>query len=129
MRPPLMNFGTVVINNTYSRLERSGDSLRRENVHLRLYQARNSNLSKTTLGNLGIVTELSEEPKVLSFVTDSLRYSIINGEENPYNFTYMVDIEVLLREGSSYLETHKDVKGYQVLSLHGSVENRDLLST
>lgn len=139
-----LNFGTIVVNNTYTsieanaaqnqcdkeikRLEKAGESLLRENVNLRLYQARNSNLSKTTLGNLGIVPEISEEPKVLSFGSDALRYQIINGEENPYNYTYSVDVEVQLREGSSYFETHKDIKGYAVLKLHGAIENRDLLS-
>jgi hypothetical protein len=140
-----INFGTVSINQTYNSVEanaaqnqcdkeikllqKAGESLLKENVHLRLYQARNSNLSKTTLGNLGIITEISEEPKVISFSNDKLRYQIINGEENPYNYAYIVDADITLKEGSSYFESNKDIKGYEILKLHGAVELKDLLSS
>jgi hypothetical protein len=138
------NFGKTIINNTYTsldaraaqnqcdreikRLEKSGDSLIKENVELRLYQARDSKLSKTTQGNLGILQEISDKPKVLSFANDRVRYDITKGETNPFNFTYSVDVEVKLKEGASFLQGHADIKEYEILKLHGSIANRDLLS-
>lgn len=77
---------------------------------------------------MGIIAEISDKPKVLSFANDRVRYDITKGETNPFNFTYSVDIEVKLREGSLYLENHADIKGYEVLKLHGSIANKDLLS-
>jgi len=94
---------------------------------LRLYQARDSNLSKTTLGNLGIIQEISDKAKVLSFANDRVRYDITKGETNPFNFVYNVDVEVKLREGSSYLADHKDIKEYEILKLHGSIASKDSL--
>lgn len=139
-----VNFGTVVYNQSYNSidanaaqnrcdkeiklLEKAGDSLFKEKVNLKLYQARNSNLSKSMSGNMGIISELSEEPKILSFITQKLRSEIIHGEENPYNYTYNVDVEIQLKEGSSYFGSHKDIKEYSVLKLNGIVENTDLLS-
>ena len=134
---------TVVINGSFNsteanaiqnqcdkeikRLSKTGDSLVKENVSLKLYQARNSTLSKSTQGNLGIIEDISEEPKVLSFASDRLRYDITKGEENPLNFTYSVDVEIKLREGSLFFEGAKDIKEYEILKLHGPIENKDLL--
>lgn len=110
------------------RLNKTGENLIKENVSLKLYQARNSALSKSTQGNLGIIEDISDEPKVLSFASERLRYDITKGEENPLNFTYSVDIEIKLREGSLYLESPKDIKEYEILKLHGPIENKDLLN-
>jgi hypothetical protein len=41
---------------------------------------------------------------------------------------YSVDVEIKLREGSLFLESHKDIKEYEILKLHGSIKNTDLLS-
>lgn len=138
-----LNFGkTVVINVTYNstdanaaqnqcdreikRLEKAGDSLIREGVELHLYQARDSQLSQSTQGNLGIISDITDKPKVLSFANDRVRYDITKGETNPFNFVYNVDVEVKLKEGSSYLESHADIKGYEVLKLNGSIARKDL---
>jgi len=110
------------------KLEKSGDSLIKENVELRLYQARNSSLSKSKQGNLGIIDDITDHPKVLSFANERLRYDITRGEENPLNFTYSVDVEVKLKDGSLHLETHKDIKEYEILKLHGPIENKQLFS-
>jgi hypothetical protein len=140
-----INFGkTIVVNNNYTytdsnaaqnqcdkeikKLEKAGDSLIKENVNLKLYQARNSTISKTTQGNLGVIEEITEQPKVLSFANDRLRYDITKGEVNPLNFTYSVDVEVKLKDGSLFLDGHKDIKEYEVLKLHGPIENMDLFS-
>jgi hypothetical protein len=137
-----VNFGKVVVNHTYShidanaaqnkcdkeikRLEQSGDSLVKEKVNLNLYQARDSVLSKTTRGNLGIIEEISEFPKPLSFVGERLQYDITKAEKNPFNFIYSVDVEIKLKEGSMFLESHKDIKEYEILKLHGPIEKKDL---
>lgn len=137
-----INFGKVTINNNYNhtdanaiqnqctkeikRLDQSGDSLIKEKVTLKLYQARNSVLSKSTKGNLGIIEEVFENPKPLSFSNDRVRYDVTKAEENPFNFNYIVDIEIKLKEGSMFLETHKDVKEYEILKLYGPIENQDL---
>ena len=140
-----INFApTLIINKTYNytevnavqnqcdkeikRLEQSGDSLIKENVELKLYQARDSVLSKSTQGNLGIIEEISDKPKVLSFASDRLRYDITKAEENPLNFIFSVDIEIKLKEGSLFLESHKDIKEYEILKLHGPIKNTDLLT-
>ena len=109
-------------------LEKSGDSLIRENVELRLYQARDSALSKSTQGNLGIIDGISDKPKVLAFANDRLRYDITKAEDNPFNFVFSVDIEIKLREGSLFLDSHKDIKEYEILKLHGPIKAADLLS-
>lgn len=137
-----LNFGKVTLNSTYNntdanaaqnkcdkeikKLEKSGQSLLKENVELKLYQARNSNLSKSTQGNLGIVSEISDKPKVLAFANDRLRYNITKAESNPFNFIYNVDIEVKLKEGSIFLESDKDIKEYEILNFHGVIGQEDL---
>lgn len=135
----------VIINHKYSstdanaiqnqcekeikRLDKSGESLIKEKVNLNLYQARDSVLSKSTRGNLGIIEEISDKPKPLNFSTDRLRYDITKAESNPLNFTYIVDIEIKLKDGSLFLENHKDIKEYEILKLYGPVENSDLFNT
>lgn len=140
-----VNFNkTVVINNHYSSvdsnaiqnqsnkeikiLEAKGQSLIREKVNLKLYQARDSVLSESTRGNLGIIEEISDKPKPLEFINDRLRYDISKAEKNPLNFIYRVDVEIKLKEGSSFLQSHKDIKEYEILKLHGLIENIDLFS-
>jgi len=135
---------TIVVNHHYSsvdsnaiqnqsnreikRLEEKGESLLREKVNLKLYQARDSILSESTRGNLGIIEEISDKPKPLEFVNDRLRYDISKAEKNPLNFIYNVDIEIKLKEGSLCLQSHKDIKEYEILKLHGLIENIDLFS-
>lgn len=139
-----INFGTVH-NYTYTSveanagqnqcdkelksLEKSGDGLIRENVELNLYQARDSKLSASTLGNLGVIEEICPKPKRLSFANDKIRYAITKGETNPFNFTFVVDVEVKLKEGSMFLEDQADIGQYEILNLHGPVEKRELFST
>lgn len=140
-----LNIGNkVTINNQYSstdanaiqnqcekeikRLDQSGESLIKEKVSLNLYQARDSVLSKSTRGNLGIIEEVSDKPKPLSFSTDRLRYDITKAESNPLNFTYIVDIEVKLKDGSLFLDSYKDIKEYEILKLHGPVQIEDLFT-
>lgn len=135
---------TVIVNQTFNhteanaaqnkskkeidRLARSGDSLIKEKVELNLYQARDSVLSSSHSGNLGIIEEISEKPIVLSFANDRLGYNITKAESNPFNFIYSVDVEVKLREGSIFLENHKDIKEYEILKLHGPIQKEDLFS-
>lgn len=139
-----LNFGTTVVNNHYThteakaaqnqcdreqkKLEESGDSLFKKNVNLRLYQARNSALSKSTHGNLGVIDELTSEPKVLNFENDKLRLDVTQGEENPLNFTYTVDIEIVLKEGVFKYSGPNDIRYYNVLAFHAPIENKDLFS-
>lgn len=104
------------------RLDQSGESLIKEKVSLNLYQARGSFLSKITRGNLGIIEEVTDKPKPLNFSTDRLRYDITKAESNPLNFTYIVDIEVKLKDGSLFLDSHKDIKEFEILKLHGPVQ-------
>lgn len=136
---------TIIINNNYSsveanaiqnrcdkeikRLERSGESLIKENVSLNLYQARDSVLSSSSKGNLGIVEQISDKPQVLSFANDRLRYDITKAETNPFNFIFNVDVEIKLREGSLFLEDGKDIKEYEILKLHGPIQKKDLFSS
>lgn len=141
-----VNFGTtIVINNNYThtealaaqnqadreikKLEKSGDSLLKEKVALKLYQARNSALSQSTRGNLGIVEDVAGKPKPLSFANDRLRYDVTKAEENPLNFYYLVDLEIKLKEGSLFLDTHHDIKEYEVLKLWGPIEEATLLNS
>lgn len=137
-----INFGDTTVNNFYThteanaaqnqcdkeikKLEKSGQSLIKQNVELKLYQARNSNLSKSTLGNLGIISEVCEKPKVLAFANDRLMYDITKAETNPFNFIYSVDVEVKLKDGSLYFETEKDIKEFEILKLHGVIGHDDL---
>lgn len=140
-----LNFGKTVINNSYThtdanaiqnqcekeikRLDQSGESLIKEKVTLSLYQARDSVLSKSTRGNLGIIEEVSEKPKPISFSNDRLRYDITKAESNPLNFTYIVDTEVKLKEGSMFLDSYKDIKEYEILKLHGPVDKNELFKS
>lgn len=137
-----INFGSITLNHHYTsneaaaiqnqsereikKLKQSGDSLIREKVLLRLYQARDSELSLSSQGNLGIIEDIFPQPKVLSFANDRLRYNITKAENNPFNFTYIVDIEIKLRDGSLMLFDHKDIKEYEILKLHGSIHHQDL---
>lgn len=140
-----INFGdTININNYYpnveanaiqndsnkemKRLEARGQSLIRERVNLKLYQARDSVLSESKRGNLGIIEEISDKPKPLDFINDRLRYEIAKAEKNPLNFTYNVDIEIKLKIGASCLQSHKDIQEYEILKLNGLIENTDLFT-
>jgi len=139
-----INFGEVVINTVVNsteagaaqnqcdkeikRLEKSGKNLLREKVELDLYQARDSKLSKTLRGNLGIISDISEAPKPLSFLNERLAYDITKGETNPLNYIYSVDVEVKLKDGSLFLESDKDIKEYEVLALHGPIKKEDLFT-
>lgn len=136
---------TIIINQTFNhteanaaqnkcskeieRLTRAGESLIKEKVQLSLYQARNSVLSSSHSGNLGIIEEISEKPTVISFANDRLRHDITKAESNPFNFVYSVDVEIKLREGSMFFESAKDIKEYEILKLHGPIEKADLFST
>lgn len=137
-----LNFGgDVVVNNHYNDTEaaagqnkcnkeieiineREPESFIKERVNLDLYQARNSNLSKA--GNMGIISEVSDKPKVLSYATDRLRYDLTNAEDNPFNYTYLVDVEVKMREGKSNYDDHRNIFGYEILKLHSTIETKDM---
>ena len=95
-------------------------------IELKLYQARNSNLSKSKVGNMGVLEEISRNPKILSFASDRVRYEITKAEGNPFNFVYNVDVEVKLKDETKDYSDHNNIKEYEVLKLYASVNNEDL---
>lgn len=135
-------FGKQIINKTYdhkdastaqNRIDREiknlqevGDGCIKENVELNLYQARNSNFSNSNVGNLGVIKEISTKPKVLSFANDKVKYAITKQEDNPFNFTYNVDIEVILKDETYGYLDDKNIKEYHILKYHGPINNEDL---
>jgi hypothetical protein len=104
------------------KLEINGVGLIKENVELHLYQARNSNLSKSMQGNMGIIPEIHNKPKVLSFANERIRYDITKAEENPFNFAYNVDVEVKLKNEKLGFADKQNIKGYEILKLRGIME-------
>ena len=137
-----INFGKQVINKTYDykdastaqnqidkeikKLQEIGDGGIKENIELNLYQARNSNLSNSNVGNLGVVGEISKKPKVLSFASDKVKYAITKQEDNPFNFTYNVDIEIRLKDETQDYSDDKNIKEYHILKYHGTIDNEDM---
>ena len=93
-------------------------------VELDLYQARNSNLPKA--GSMGLIKDISDKPKVLSYANDRLRYDLTKAEDNPFNFTYMVDVQVKLKDGKNNYEDHRNIQEYEILKLHGVVSVEDM---
>lgn len=94
----------------------------KEKVELKLYQMRNSNLSISLQGNMGIIPEINPKPKVLSFANDRIRYDITKAEENPFNCVYNVDVEIHLKDEKKDFLDHKNIKEYEILKIHGIVE-------
>ena len=136
-----INFGTFVIHNYYDSVQASagqnkcdkeikslenGDiNIIKQTMELVLYQARNSKISNTLKGNLGIVKDISEKPKPLSFANDRLKYDITNAEDNPFNFVYLVDLEVKLKDARYGYEDHSNIKEYEILKLHSLLNKED----
>ena len=138
-----INFGKQIINKTYNHkdastaqnridreiknLQEVGDGCIKENVELNLYQARNSNISNSNVGNLGVIKEISSKPKVLSFANDKVKYATITKQEdNPFNFTYNVDIEIILKDETYGYLDDKNIKEYHILKYHGPINKEDL---
>jgi len=137
-----INFGKQIINKTYDckdasaaqnqidkeikKLQEIGDGTIKENVELDLYQARNSNLSNSNVGNMGLITEISNKPKVLSFASDKVKYAITKQEDNPFNFFYNVDIEIKLKDETKDYSDDKNIKEYHILKYHGPIDKEDL---
>lgn len=130
------HFGDVTIKHQYNDIESGAgqnkclreierinevepESFIKERVELDLYQARNSNLSRA--GSMGIIKDISEKPKVLTYANDRLRYDLTRAEDNPFNFTYTIDVQVELKDGKNGYEDHKNIQGYEILKLHGVV--------
>jgi hypothetical protein len=140
----VLPFGKQIINNNYTtedslkisdrcdkeikKIQESGDSIIKEKVYLKLYQARNSNLSLSNAGNIGIIEEISKIPIVLSFVNDRLKYDITKGETNPFNYIYIVDIEIKFKDETKGYNEGRNITEYIILKLHGSVEEKDLFN-
>ena len=136
-----INFGTINISKTYNNiqasagqnkcekeiklLENGSNNIIKETSELILYQARNSKISSSLKGNLGIIKDISDKPKPLSFVNDRLKYDITNAEDNPFNFVYIVDLEVKLKDTRYGYENHSNIKGYEILKLHSLVNKED----
>lgn len=136
-----INFGTVKVDHQYNDVESGAgqnkclreieainevepESFIKEHVELELYQARNSKLSKA--GSMGIISEISDKPKVLSYANERLQYDLTKAEDNPFNFTYTVDVEVKLKEGKSNYEDHRNIQEFEILKLHGVVSVEDM---
>ena len=136
-----LNFGTFAVNNSYDSNESvaghnecskmikqikkiEGDKFIKEKVELDFYLASNSNLSK--VGKMGIINEVSDTPKVLSYANDRLRYDLTKAEDNPLSFKYTVDIEVKLKDGRNNYDNHLDIKEYEILKLHGVISKEDI---
>lgn len=101
-----------------------GDCVIKENVELSLFQARNSNISRSMLGNMGIIAEICPKPKVLNFSNDRICYAITKADENPFNFIYKVDVEVKFKNEKLGFSDSKNIATYEVLKLHGVVEKQ-----
>lgn len=136
-----INFGTVKVDHQYNDIEAGAgqnkclreieaineiepESFIKEHVELELYQARNSNLSKA--GSMGIIKDISDKPKVLSYANERLRYDLTKAEDNPFNFTYTVDVQVKLKDGKNNYEDHRNIQEYEILKLHGVVSMEDM---
>lgn len=136
-----INFGTININKTYTntqasavqnkcdketKLLESGDNnIIKQQMELILYQARNSNISNTLKGNLGIIRDVSDKAKPLSFANDRLKYDITNAEDNPFNFVYIVDLEIKLKDTRYGFENHFNIREYEILKLHNLLNKED----
>ena len=137
-----INFGKQVINKTYNykdasaaqnqiekeikKLQEVGDGTIKENVELKLYQARNSSLSNSKAGNLGVIEEITKRPKVLSFAGDKAKYAITKQEDNPFNFIYSVDVEIRLKDETKDYSDEKNIKEFHILKYHGTIDDEDM---
>jgi arginine/lysine/ornithine decarboxylase len=73
-----------------------------------LFQARNENKSKT--GDKGVIEAVSGSPKRLIFASEEIKARIMEGQENLFNFIYVVDVVVEVREGKPI--------AYKVIKFH-----------
>lgn len=96
-----------------------------ENMPLVLYQARNSRLSK--VGDMGIIGEVCTKEQVLSYADDDLRVQLTE-DTKPFNFTYMVDVDVILRDADGDMYDEKNIKEYRITVIKGVRENHDIFS-
>ena len=135
-----ITFGDVNINRSYNSTQASacqnkcdkeikklenGDNIIEQKLELVLYQARNSKISNTLKGNLGIVQHISDKPKPLSFANDRLKYDITNAEDNPFNFIYIIDLEIKLKDIRYGYNDHRNIKEYEILKLHSLLNKED----
>lgn len=111
-------------NNCNKYLEKMSNNFLFEKVEMELYQARNSNYS--TLGMMGIIKEINTRAKPIKFADDSLKESIINKEENPFNFIFNVDINLIVKDKNKPYNISENIKEYEIIKINGVINKDDI---
>ena len=117
----LLNAGTEE-----KRIKETGDKTLYEKVRLSFYQARNVKLSDSYKGNTGVIKEISKTPQLLSFVSDKLRYDMLNTSDNPFNITFIVDVNIILKNETLSISNGNNIKEYEILKMYSVIDNEDL---
>jgi hypothetical protein len=120
--------GAINSENEIKRIKESGDKTLYEKVRLSFYQARNVQLSESYKGNTAIINEISKAPQLTSFIADRIRYDMLNSGDNPFNITFIVDVNVVLKDETLGLNNGNNIREYEILKLHTVIDNEDLLS-
>lgn len=79
-----------------------------QNQLLRLHQVRG--VASSSVGDRGIIEEISNLPVKLQFVSEAVKAQIIDKPENPFQQIFLVDVEAKASEGRVRLYRVLDVK-------------------
>lgn len=102
------------INNAKKELE-SPAQQKQTNAVFYWEQAKKNIKSKT--GNFGVIENISENRVAVTFDDDDIKRQMISGKENPFNTTYIVDVEVGFARGK--------VVAYKIVKLHDIITEDD----
>lgn len=84
----------------------------RRNVLLYFFQFRDD--AKSSAGDRGIIESVSPFPVKVRFQSEEIKSSVLNADENPFRFAYLVDVAVETIEEKPLL--------YNVLAVHETIE-------
>jgi len=72
------------------------------------FQARND--LKSTIGNKGLIEEISKKPLNITFETDDIKEKMLHSDINPFNTAFVVDVKI---------QTIQDKPAaYKIVNLH-----------
>jgi hypothetical protein len=87
-------------------------------VLLTWFQARND--TKSSIGNKGVIEELSKKPLNITFENDEIKERMIHGDLNPFNTAYVVDVKIQT--------VQEKPAAYKIVKLHESFDIDDKIN-
>ena len=81
-------------------------------VLLTWFQARND--TKSTVGNKGVIEEISKKPMNITFENDEIKEMMLHGDLNPFNTAYVVDVKIQTIQ--------EKPAAYKIIRLHESFD-------